>query len=167
MKVRPAVAEAFYHGDCAAKLGGFLEGYDVPRLEKPIPGAIVPHAGWVYSGRVAGRVWARIAGAGPPETIIIFGAVHGHYEPGGAAIWAEGRWESVVGEVEIDRDTAAELVEASGHFLRVNHAAHLSEHSIEVQIPMIKLLLPQVRIVPIAVPPDGGNQNLCSSLMDH
>ncbi len=154
MRIRRAIAGAFYRGDCREQVRKFLDGDDVPPRNEPIPGAVVPHAGWVYSGRVAAQVWARVAAAGPPETVVILGAVHRSYSPAGAAVWADGGWETPVGMVPIDEELAKDMIQALGSQLVDNPSAHVAEHSIEVQLPMVRLLLPEASIVPVAVPPE-------------
>lgn len=154
MTERRAIAEAFYPGDCVAQIQQFLEGYDVSTPPHLIRGGIVPHAGWVYSGRVAARVWASLAASGPLENIVLFGAIHSHHEPDGAAVWTDGAWNSPLGSVEVDEELAHALIEESPSVLKPSREAHLAEHSLEVQIPMIRILLPGTKIVPIAVSSD-------------
>jgi AmmeMemoRadiSam system protein B len=154
MTERQAIAEAFYPGDCVAQIRQFLEGYEVTHPPHLIRGGVVPHAGWVYSGRVAARVWASLAASGPLETIVLFGAVHSHHEPDGAAVWTDGAWNSPLGSVDVDEELAHALIQESRSVLKPGRGAHLAEHSLEVQIPMIRVLLPETKIVPIAVSSD-------------
>jgi MEMO1 family protein len=154
MTERQPIAEAFYPGDCVAQIQQFLEGYEVSTPKHLIRGGIVPHAGWGYSGRVAARVWASLAASGPLETIVLFGAVHHRYEPDGGAVWTGGAWNSPLGSVEVDEELAHTLIQASPSVLKPDRTAHLTEHSLEVQIPMIRALLPGTKIVPIAVSSD-------------
>jgi AmmeMemoRadiSam system protein B len=156
MTERRAIAEAFYPGDCAAQIEQFLEGYEVEIPANLIRGGIVPHAGWIYSGRVAAKVWATLSASEPlVETVVLFGAVHGSDAPDGAAVWTGGAWRSPLGSVEVDEELAEALMRESPSMLKPNRGPHLAEHSLEVQIPMIRFLLPRTRIVPIAVSSDA------------
>ncbi len=112
-------------------------------------GAVVPHAGWVYSGAAAALSWAGVAAA-RPETVVIFGAMHG-LDRNAGSLFASGSWQTPLGAVAVDEELAR-------RFLRCRHVreapdAHAFEHSIEVQLPLLKRLLPDVRIVPLSVQP--------------
>lgn len=151
MNVRRAVAAQFYSGDCGKQIEAFLKGYELP-AEPAVPmSGVVPHAGWVYSGSVAAKVIAAFRAA-KPETFVIFGAVH-RWGVAAGAVYDSGVWSTPLGPVEIDEDLAANLLGACGDSLVSDTTAHAYEHSIEVQVPMIKYLYPGARIVPIAMPP--------------
>lgn len=111
--------------------------------------AIVPHAGWVFSGRTAARGIAALAGAAP-ATIITFGAVHGA-NPHRGTLYAAGTWETPIGDIEVDAELAEAI--ASHEHVVVEPGAHVQEHSLEVQMPLIRHALPEARIVPILVRP--------------
>jgi hypothetical protein len=83
---------------------------------------------------------------------VLFGAVHvrGVRRP---ALYPEGAWWTPVGTVEVDADLAREIGEAAGAHLASDPGAHDGEHSLEVQVPFIRRLFPDARIVPILVPP--------------
>lgn len=149
--VRRPVAPHFYSGDCAAQVEEFLADFEPPaEPARPIAG-LVPHAGWVYSGAVAARVISCLRPAAP-QTFILFGAVHSWgVQPG--AVYPSGAWDTPVGEVEVDEELARRLIETCSDYLTNDPNSHTREHSIEVQLPMIKLLYPEARIVPIAMPP--------------
>ncbi|HLW98705.1 MAG TPA: AmmeMemoRadiSam system protein B [Candidatus Acidoferrales bacterium] len=107
---------------------------------------MVPHAGYVFSGAVAGAVYARIA---LPRRIIIIGPRH---RPRGSdlAINAEGGWQTPLGLVQIDSDMARSLL-ATCPLLVEDHVAHRNEHSLEVQLPFLQVLTGEFRFVPIAI----------------
>lgn len=157
--VRAPHAIGFYPGDpsaCRQSIQDLVAGIELPAsLPQERLGGMVPHAGWIYSGRTAAHLWLALADSEyPPETLVLLGAVH---VPGvkQAAVWSGDAWETPLGDVEIDRDLAAELVAGCGGGVIVQPKAHEGEHSLEVQLPFIRELLPETRIVPIAVPPDG------------
>ena len=114
-------------------------------------GGLVPHAGWVCSGAVAAGVFAVLAASRSPSVVILFGSVHRHFGRE-AAIFTAGRWETPLGPVEVDTRLTERIL---GHTnLIVDDAyAHENEHSIEVQMPFVKHLFPEVKVVPIMVPP--------------
>ena len=153
MHVRTPVARAFYPGNCEEQVKSFLRDFDPPSFSYVLPGAVVPHAGWAYSGRVAARTWACIAASVMPDTVILLGSVHHYYYPYTIAIWPRGEWETPAGDLTVDEDLASGIADALGDMVQADFNAHENEHSIEVQLPMVKLLLPDSRFVPIAVPP--------------
>jgi AmmeMemoRadiSam system protein B len=112
---------------------------------------IVPHAGWVCSGAVAAEV-IQILGQNPDiETFVVFGTmhrVHGHK----ATVDPEGVWVTPLGEIALDKELAAAVLAASP-ILAEDSFSHLSEHSIEVQVPFIQQVKPAAQLLPILVPP--------------
>ncbi len=145
----PAVAGAFYAGT-AADLRRQVEDCLPAAADRAAPGAAIgavcPHAGLMYSGRTAGAVYARLA---PPETLVILGPNH-HGAGARAALPAHREWETPLGPVAIDRELA-EAVRAASHTIEVDDAAHAREHSIEVQLPFVRALMPGARLVPICL----------------
>ncbi|MFQ5657427.1 MAG: AmmeMemoRadiSam system protein B, partial [Candidatus Methylomirabilales bacterium] len=109
-------------------------------------GVIVPHAGYMYSGQVAGAVYGRLI---PPQCCVILGPNHTGLGAG-AAIMTWGRWETPLGELPIDTELARAIREQSGA-LEEDDGAHRKEHSIEVQLPFLQVLFPQVLFVPICL----------------
>jgi AmmeMemoRadiSam system protein B len=107
---------------------------------------LVPHAGYVYSGHVAGAVYARIS---IPKRILILGVRH--YPHGAnAAILSSGAWRTPLGDAPID-EGLAEALRAACPLLREDGVAHSSEHSLEVQIPFLQVLQPGFTFVPVAL----------------
>jgi MEMO1 family protein len=108
-------------------------------------GAIVPHAGYLYSGRVAGDVYGRIKGR---DTFIIIGP--NHTGMGERFSLSMDDWATPIGEIRTDVDLAEEIIEKAP-FVKDDPASHVAEHSIEVQLPFIKKLFPGALIVPLCV----------------
>lgn len=107
---------------------------------------IVPHAGYIYSGKVAGSVYSRVE---IPDNIILIGPNHtGLGAP--ASIMCHGTWQTPLGNIEINETLAYRLLDASTN-LTEDDAAHEKEHSLEVQLPFIYILNPKATIVPITV----------------
>ena len=139
---------------CREQIAACLGDYQPPAEPARVIAGIVPHAGWMFSGPTAAKVFKSFDEKADPQTFLIFGAVHvwdiGH----NAAIFAEGAWQTPCGEVEIDREFAAAILETCPDLVDNEPAAHIREHSIEVQVPFIQYLFPEAKIVPIMVNPN-------------
>lgn len=147
---RMPVAAQFYHGNIERQIQDFLAGFQPPAQPAAPLAGVVPHAGWAYSGAVAAKVFACFR-AVEPQTFVIFGAVHSWGVTSGG-VYDKGAWRTSAGDIEIDEELATHLM-ASCKMLRSDPEAHENEHSIEVQVPMIKHLFPSAKIVPISAPP--------------
>lgn len=142
----PAVAGRFYSAD-ANTLTQNLHAYLLPN-PKTIPalGCIVPHAGYIYSGHVAGAVFAALD---LPKHFLILGPNHtGLGQP--LAIMRQGAWETPLGQVEINSPLAAALLEQFPLLIE-DAEAHRAEHAIEVQLPFLQTLRPGCSFVPITI----------------
>ena len=107
---------------------------------------VAPHAGFICSGPVAGKVYSRIRNY---DTYVILGPNHsGVGSP--AAVYSEGAWAMPMGEVPIDRELAHSIISQSSGASR-DESAHRSEHSLEVQLPFIQFLNSEFSIVPICI----------------
>jgi len=153
----PAVAGQFYASD-GATLARQVEscftdargpGALPTRHRSPdrrIAAAIVPHAGYEYSGAIAAHVYARLAAERPPATVLVLGV--DHYGLSRGASLSARPWLTPIGPTAVD----AELVRAlESPPVEVDEAAHLREHSIEVQLPFLEYVLPKPRFVPLEV----------------
>lgn len=154
----PAVAGSFYPAQpdrLRAMVGELVAmGRVAPRpVDMPpadVLGLMVPHAGLVYSGALAALGWA-LAGEIGPATIVLAGTDH-QALAAGVGVWTGGPWRTPIGEVPIDDDLAAAIV-ALGSPFAADDDAHLEEHSLEIQLPLISTACPSARIVPLAVSP--------------
>lgn len=119
-----------------------------PASPEAAPRAIVaPHAGYVYSGAVAGSAYARLAVArGTVRTVWLLGPCHDTLCPMPAAP-TQGAFAGPLGEAPVDGETLADLVRDG--LAEWHDAAHAREHSIEVQLPFVRMSLGEVRIVPL------------------
>jgi AmmeMemoRadiSam system protein B len=107
---------------------------------------LVPHAGYVYSGIVAGAVYSSIF---LPKKILLLGVRH--YPRGEPlAILSEGSWRTPLGDAVIDSSLAQRL-RAACPTLREDTAAHGQEHSLEVQLPFLQELDPGFSFVPVVL----------------
>jgi AmmeMemoRadiSam system protein B len=121
----------------------------VPAIDPDtIVGALTPHAGLDYSGEVAAIAWAAIARA-RPTTIVLLGADHWG-RASGVAVWTGGPWRSPAGDIAIDHGLAERIVALGPPFV-ADVAAHLDEHSVEVQLPFVARAPEGARIVPLLI----------------
>jgi MEMO1 family protein len=142
----PAVAGRFYPAN-PERLRADIDSYLSPAQERVRAiGCIVPHAGYMYSGEVAGAVFSRLEI--PPCCIVLCPNHTGRGRP--LAIMKEGEWKTPLGAIPIDADLAEDLMQ---HFpaLSEDSAAHKSEHAIEVELPFLQVCHPEVKFVPIAI----------------
>ena len=144
----PAVAGRFYPAN-PEELTALVRECAKPRPDtKPqlVKACLVPHAGYVFSGHVAGAVFSRIA---LPQRIVILGVRH--FPRGESlAILASGAWRTPLGDAPIDEALAAAL-KKDCPLLREDHVAHGTEHSLEVQLPFLQVLSPGFSFAPIAL----------------
>src|SRR5690348_6798280 len=146
----PAVAGRFYPDDpeeLRAEVKAYLKAAD-SKDSTPIRaiGCIAPHAGYMYSGHVAGAVFASVE---IPQLCIVM--CPNHTGMGRAlSIMSEGIWETPLGEVAI-HDGFASALKRSFPALEEDTAAHRAEHAAEVELPFLQSLQPQLRFVPIAL----------------
>jgi MEMO1 family protein len=156
MNIRlPRYAGSFYEASpvsCRHHAQRLLEAADLPKdLPARLVGGLAPHAGWEYSGAVAARAFKALAREKPPRTFVLFGTDHRGSASAGE-VFDSGLWRTPLGEIGIDEEVSAAALKSGGP-LRANPLAHESEHSIEVQLPLIQALAPEAKIVPITVPP--------------
>jgi AmmeMemoRadiSam system protein B len=145
----PAVSGRFYPSD-PQELARQVEHYAFSEASKiSARGCIVPHAGYMYSGHVAGAVYGSLA---IPSRCILLGPRH---FPRGErmAILTAGSWETPLGNAAIDSELALELARACPR-LREDAVAHEREHSLETQLPFLQQLVKDLRFVPVVLAAD-------------
>ena len=145
----PAVAGRFYPAD-PGELKRQITAFSAHAGEEPRSAiaCMVPHAGYRYSGQVAGAVYARLKF--PPRFLLVGPR---HFPRGKAqAILCDGAWQTPLGRAEIDSQLARELT-AVYPSLCEDGVAHETEHALEVQIPFLQHLAGDFRFVPIALGP--------------
>jgi len=144
----PAVAGRFYpggHGTLNEALHAWME--ESPPVERrPAVGLLVPHAGYVYSGKVAAQAYRRLQ---PPARAIVLCPNHTG-QGRRISVWPSGRWVTPLGESVVDERLAAGVMAALGE-TRGDEEAHRLEHAVEVQLPFLQYLDAGTRIVPVAL----------------
>lgn len=164
-----AFAGSWYPGSaeqCRSAIKRFSDdmevGADTKIPDNPVAG-IVPHAGWIYSGKLACRVFSALAhGSRSMDTMILFGV---HMHPGSPAFVLDcTAVNTPLGTIEIDRELTSALVRQAGiegvclEELKPNRFPE--ENTLELQYPFIKYFSPHARIVVCAVPPSYTAQAL-------
>jgi MEMO1 family protein len=143
----PAVSGRFYPGsrdELLANIRAYTGGKTKAKLQAI--GCVVPHAGYMYSGHVAGAVYERLD---LPQDYIILCPNHtGVGHP--LAMFDEGAWRTPLGDAPVNRELAEELRGAFS-LLSVDQAAHRAEHALEVQLPFLQALAGNFSFVPIAI----------------
>jgi len=144
---KPYVAGQFYPGDPGSlrrEIASHLSRASGPT--RAARGIVVPHAGYMYSGSVAGAVYGT---AGLPRRLVLLGP--NHTGLGRAlALASRGAWETPLGMARID-EALADLILDATNIVEEDDAAHHAEHSLEVQIPFLQEVLGDFQFVPICV----------------
>jgi MEMO1 family protein len=114
-------------------------------------GGIVPHAGWICSGAIAGLTVGTLATKTTPDVVVVFGAVHTPVPVDRAVLSSFRFWNVPGGESEAPPVLAEEVQSRSQRFF-TDDRFHLREHAIEVELPLIKQVWPDAKLLPIEVP---------------
>lgn len=155
MTLRKAqLAGSWYPGSasgCREQIAAFIGSVDAgAAAATPRYGGVVPHAGWVYSGTIACRVFHHLAQATRPDAVVVFGM---HMHPSSRpCIMTKGAWDTPLGPVDIHEDLAEAL--AGGAGFSTNRLEDFGrDNTIELQTPFLKHFFPDTPFVPVGVPP--------------
>jgi AmmeMemoRadiSam system protein B len=148
MKRRPVAAGRGFYPNKSSELRSMIANFvDPSQNPENAISIIAPHAGYIYSGAVAGAVYISVK---IPETIIIVGPDHYGRTGGTFALWKTGSWQTPMGDVPIESTLAGLILEKSS-LAEENWTAHDEEHSLEVQVPFLQYFQKDLRIVPICI----------------
>lgn len=140
-----AVAGQFYPGDKTSLLHD-IETMMVSGSAQASIAVMSPHAGYMYSGAVAGKTFSQVK---IPEEVVIIGPNH-HGRGHGAAVYSHGAWDTPLGRVPVASELAERfLVECP--MAAEDSIAHRYEHSLEVQVPFLQYLSSETRILPLCI----------------
>ncbi len=156
---QPAVAGRFYPAQREALVRDVEANVNRNAKKSKALGIVVPHAGFMYSGSVAGAVYSRIE---IPDTVILLGPNHtGRGEA--VAVMTEGVWTMPMGNITIDSELANAICEETT-VARADSSAHRFEHSLETQLPFLQYFRKDFQIVPICLM--GLKISTCKSLSE-
>jgi hypothetical protein len=153
----PAVAGQFYESDPANLARQIERCFLNPRgpghlpaphrtSERRIRAAVVPHAGYVYSGMIAARAFGELAGERSPRSVLLLGV--DHHGLGRPFAVSDRDWETPLGPVAVDHDLVRALARPP---IEVDERGHRPEHSIEVELPFLQYVEPEVTIAALMV----------------
>ncbi|MFC1658342.1 AmmeMemoRadiSam system protein B [Candidatus Omnitrophota bacterium] len=147
---KPAVSGQFYPGSAESLKEEIEKFIDKKATASDAIACVLPHAGYVYSGSVAGKTVSRLR---VKDNVILLGPNHTGY---GApfSIMTEGYWQTPLGKVEINSGLAKAILNNSS-YLTDEMKAHVYEHSLEVELPFLQYYNPSLRIVPIVAAEDS------------
>lgn len=141
MQRQPAVAGQFYPGNREQLACELMEMIQDTAEKKRAFGIIAPHAGYIYSGAIAGKVYGIIE---IPQTVLIIGPNH-HGQGTAAALYPSGEWLTPLGPVTINT-RLNDCISRHTPFVQTDQLAHAREHSLEVQVPFLQSLRSDVTI---------------------
>jgi AmmeMemoRadiSam system protein B len=141
----PAVAGRFYPGD-GPGLGRAVAEHLAQGSEPPLRrlAVMAPHAGYVYSGDVAGAVFAA---TDVPRRVVVMAPNHTGMGARGA-VWAKGAFAIPGATIHVDEELCARWIAEASGLLEPDHRAHLHEHALEVELPFLHARRPDVTITP-------------------
>jgi AmmeMemoRadiSam system protein B/AmmeMemoRadiSam system protein A len=148
-----------------------VEAYVQQAAIEPIQGRllalIVPHAGYMYSGAVAGHSFRAMQEAGcAGRTIAVIGDTHSGQGSAEIAVWAAGAFETPLGSIAVD-EAVAQAVVAADRRIEFDRKAFMAEHPVENQLPFIQVVCPGAQIVPVVIrqPSQQNAQVLADALV--
>ena len=163
----PAVAGRFYPGqgaECQSAAASYVRTAKIESLNRP-SGAVVPHAGWVCSGAIAGEAIGTLAALAPARIVVVFGAVHTPIRLEQAALDPHAIWRVPTGDSSQPLDALSKL-SASSSFI-VEARLHEREHAVEVELPLIQAAWPGAQVLPVEVPLVGHASRIGRETAEH
>jgi AmmeMemoRadiSam system protein B len=151
MKREPSVAGTFYPASVEALKRQIGSMVDKDAVKEKVKAVVSPHAGYVYSGPVAGELFSHID---ITDTIIILGPNHTGLGPV-FSLYKGDNWYTPLGEISVDT-VLCSVISKGAKSIKLDENAHIQEHSIEVQLPFIQYFKKAFKIVPIVI----GHANL-------
>ena len=159
---RPAFAGTFYPADramCEQSAASYVQsslseqsaGED--EFRGRWLGGIVPHAGWVCSGKIAGETIATLARSVTPDVVVVFGAIHTPVDVDYAALGTYEHWQEPAARSTVPVELTAMLAHAFGGQFVIDDRLHAEEHAVEVELPLIQVAWSNAEVLPVEVPP--------------
>jgi len=134
-----------------ATVEAYLSGADVDPVPGPILAIIVPHAGYIYSGTVAGHAFRALQEAGcAGKIVVVIGDTHTGNGSSQIAVWPRGAFQTPLGTIPVQEQVAQALVDADPR-IEAEQKAFTKEHPVENQLPFIQMVCPGAQIVPVVI----------------
>ena len=151
---KPQVAGGFYtdiRRELESQVRGFIDGAGSAKhaANRDIVGILSPHAGYVYSGPVAGEAFRAVKGRGY-RTVVVMALSHRRAAPK-LALLDRPAYDTPLGSLPIDGRLVRRLLHEHGDLFAVDERMFRGEHSLEVQLPFVQVALPRAKIVPMIV----------------
>lgn len=157
-----ALPRGWYPGssaECVREIEEFLGGFQPPA--GTWKAAVVPHAGWYFSGRAAARAFATLAGCGQPDRVIIYGGhLSGHADP---IVYGEDSWDTPLGPQPMDADLAQEIIRSREG---VAASASFADNTVEIQLPFVRHFFPSAKLVAVHAPASEQASRLGSQVFE-
>jgi MEMO1 family protein len=160
---QPAVAGAFYPADpdqCRALARSYTTAPLGAGERSAVRwvGGVVPHAGWICSGAIAGQTIAALEKAASRaatavDLVVVFGAIHTPIPTHLAALDSFGRWALPGDSCDVQQEMRSRMTEGARDLFGVDDRFHWREHAVEVELPLIRSVWPNAAILPVEVPP--------------
>jgi len=148
--IRKACVAGQFYPDEPDALFDLISSFKIkPGQKQDVLGCLLPHAGYIYSGRVAAQT---LSGVNIKDTLILLGPNHTGNGPA-FSLMPQGYWQTPFGNIEIDW-RLANLFLSSSKYLKADTFAHMEEHSLEVELPILQYFKKDFKIVPIAIKAD-------------
>ncbi len=149
---KPSVSGQFYPSDPDSLFELISSFADKVVKKQDVIGCLLPHAGYVYSGRVATQTLSVV---NIKDTVILLGPNHSGNGPD-FSLMPQGCWETPLGNIEIDSQLA-NLFLNNSRYLKADTFAHIEEHSLEVELPILQYFKKDFKIIPISIKTDKLN----------
>jgi MEMO1 family protein len=161
---RPAIAGSWYPGDRETlnkAIKKYIDNAVIPEITNKPAVIISPHAGYIYSGPVAGHAYKTVLGR-HYSTVVVISPSHKAFFPF-ISVWAKGAFVTPAGEIGIDEELTTALMNSS-RYIRDERQPHIAEHALEIQLPFIQYAINSFKLCPLIM----GEQNLimCRELAD-
>jgi AmmeMemoRadiSam system protein B len=148
----PAVAGAFYPSEPKVlrdDITSYLQSVaGIDKVPGSVIGLISPHAGYMYSGRVAAAAYSQLSGADYDYVLVISPSHHIYFQ--GASLYPSGGYQTPLGIIPLAKKLVQELLSEYSVFHYVPQA-HRQEHALEVQLPFLQVVLPKFSLIPVVM----------------
>lgn len=153
---KPVIAGSWYTDvpqSLRSEIDGYLGNADIGEIPRKPVAIISPHAGYMFSGKVAAYAYKAVSGR-TYSTVVVISPSHRAYFPN-VSVWAKGSFETPLGNIEVDEPLCEKLLKDSAIFTD-NMRPHSAEHALEIQLPFLQTVLPPFTLCPLIM----GRQDL-------